>query len=124
MFDAFVRILEFDLIGLWTREDIKGFCVEYEQRVGAIYEDGPFATLVDMSEYPAQADFTNTGHQSNMNFAIERGLVCSAYIVSSALTDLQMKRLTAEVDSERFAHFQNRDDAIAWIKKTLDPAAS
>lgn len=113
------RILEFDLIGLWTEDDIARFCAEYQERVGAIYRDGPFATLVDMSEYPAQADFTNAGHQNNMNFAIERGLVCSAHIVSSALTDLQMKRLTAEVDSERFAHFQERGSAIRWILAKL-----
>lgn len=110
------RLLRFKLMDSWHGGVMSRFEEVFRSRIDELAGlGGGFRVLVDLSEYPSQNQEIQEGHMRCMGYAIEHGMIRSAHLVDSALTDVQMRRMTQEVDPTRFAHFRTEEEALAWL---------
>lgn len=110
------RILRFKLKGFWHGGVMSRFEETFQSQINELAAlGGGFCVLVDLSEYPSQNQEVQAGHMRCMGYAIDHGMIRSAHLVDSALTDVQMRRMTQQVDPTRFAHFRTEEEALAWL---------
>lgn len=112
------RLVRFRLKGFWHAGVLSRFEEEFRRHIDETSDlVGAFYVLVDLSEYPSQNQEVQEGHMRCMGYAIEHGMIRSAHLVDSALTDVQMRQMTQEVDPTRFAHFKTEEEALAWLSE-------
>lgn len=100
--------------GLWSAEDGASYLDHFRATVRPLVGKKWFV-VADISEFPAQRDEVNASVQGTMAHAVETGMVRAANVVSSAMTRLQIKRLSEETGLPEFSFFTSEDDAVAWL---------
>ena len=114
--DTARKLIDFKMWGHWSEEEGDVFMKEYRSNVDQLSAmGGGFYTLADFTEYAAQKQEIQEKHVANMGYAVQKGLLKSAHIVSKAVTGMQMGRLAKEVDSDRIGQFNTRKEALAWL---------
>lgn len=73
----------------------------------------PFDMLGDLTEHPPQPQFLNHEREEMVRLTGDMGLRKCAIIVSSAISRLQLSRLT----SDSYAFFSSEADAMAWLRE-------
>jgi hypothetical protein len=100
--------------GLWDEADGRIFFDYFKEKVARLIGKRRYV-VADISEFPPQHEAVNVQIAKCMEHATKGGMVKSADIVSSAMTQLQMKRLSQEMRIPLFAFFKDRASAEAWV---------
>ncbi|MFT3925762.1 MAG: hypothetical protein QM778_24685 [Myxococcales bacterium] len=100
--------------GLWEEADGVAYVAYFRDRVASLIGK-KWYVVADISEFPAQSDAVNVQIGKTMEHATKGGMAKAADIVSSAMTQLQIKRLSQEMGIPEFAFFKDRASAEAWV---------
>jgi serine/threonine-protein kinase len=71
--------------------------------------------LADIADFAAQKPDVSAYVERTMALARENGMVRAANLVSSALSRMQIARLSAETGLPAFSFFQSEADAVRWL---------
>jgi hypothetical protein len=100
--------------GLWEEADGLAYFNYFKDKVTPLLGK-KWYVVADISEFPAQKDTVNVQIGRTMELATKGGMAKAADIVSSAMTQLQIKRLSQEMGIPEFAFFKDRASAEAWV---------
>jgi serine/threonine-protein kinase len=113
--DVARRIAFLKVWGLWSNDDGRAFA-SYFQTTLAPWKDTAWDVVADISEFPPQRGEVNGMVAETMRIAATTGMRRAANVVSSAMTKLQIQRLSEESGLPAFAFFKNVDDAVRWLR--------
>ncbi|AKT36961.1 serine/threonine-protein kinase [Chondromyces crocatus] len=82
---------------------------------GSAGEGRPWYVLADISEFAAQKPEVNAYVEKTMEFARKHGMRRAANLVSSALSKMQIGRLSTDMRLPEYSFFQAESDAVAWL---------
>jgi hypothetical protein len=100
--------------GLWEEADGVAYYNYYKDKVSHLIGKRWYV-VADISEFPAQNEAVNAQIGKTMELSAKGGMVKAADIVNSAMTQLQIKRLSQEMRIPEFAFFKDRQAAEAWV---------
>ncbi|MFC1959986.1 hypothetical protein ACFLYO_04685 [Chloroflexota bacterium] len=117
--DTDAKLFEFKMWGLWTPEEFEVFNQEFMAEVDHLSEEcGNFYVLADVSEFPPQRGSVTEKLKGGMKYAFGKGLLKTARIVGPKLGELQLQRLSKQVDDpSRFGYFETREAALEWLNE-------
>ena len=75
----------------------------------------PWYVLADIADFSAQKPEVNVYVEKTMAYARANGMVRAANLVSSALSKMQISRLSQETGLPSFSFFQAESEAIRWL---------
>ena len=110
------RLLTFRLWGLWDDQTIRTFQDRFRDHLEKL-GPGPFRVYVDLSRFPPQRADIGKGAQEMMALATRSGMTKAAHLVGKAMTELQIKRLAAEVNAPEFRFFKTEKQARDWLSQ-------
>jgi hypothetical protein len=111
------RLLTFRLWGLWDEQTVSAFQDGFRENLETL-GPGPFCVYVDVSEFPPQRADIGKGGQKMMALATKSGMTKAAHLVGKAMTELQIKRLAAEVNAPEFRFFKTEKEALDWLSQS------
>jgi len=111
------RLLTFRLWGLWDEQALSTFQEAFRENLETL-GPGPFRVYVDLSEFPPQRSDIGKGAQEMMALATRSGMTKAAHLVGKAMTELQVKRLAAEVNAPEFRFFKTEKEALNWLTQS------
>ncbi len=90
---------------------------DYDRAVRAALQEasGRFCVLADISDYPPQTPEVQAIHGGLMAEAKSRGVCRAANLVSSVLSQNQIRRLSEASGLPTFAFFSDSDAAQKWL---------
>ena len=100
--------------GQWEEADGRAYVEFFRGKVAHLLGK-KWYVVADISEFPPQSEVVNAQIAKTMEHATKGGMVKAADIVSSAMTQLQIKRLSEEMRIPVFAFFKDRAAAEAWV---------
>ncbi len=100
--------------GLWEEADGLAYYAHFKEKVKPLLGT-KWYVVADISDFPAQNEAVNAQIAKTMEVAAQGGMAKAADIVSSAMTQLQVKRLSEEMGVPEFAFFKDRAAAEAWV---------
>ncbi len=110
------RILELTCWGFWTLElarryqrELSALMIEYER------EGGDWFVCADITDYPVQRPEVAAVHGELMAESVRRGVRKAANVVSSAMTSMQIQRLSTESGLPRAGFHRTKAEARAWL---------
>ncbi len=112
--DQVNRILRLKVWGFWDAAEGEAYFEEFLRSARAL-TGKPWYVLADISEFPAQKPEVNDFVGKTMAFATANGMRKAANLVSSALTRMQIGRLSADTGLPEFSFFQSEAEAVAWL---------
>jgi len=107
-------ILRLRVWGFWDIEDGKAYWEEFK-RVAESLVGKKWYVLADISQFPAQRPDVNAFVEKTMVFARSHGMVRASNLVSSALSRMQIARLSGETGLPAYTFFQSEEEAIRWL---------
>lgn len=113
--DASTRVVRFDFWGFWGLELGAAFRDAAIEAMRAASSQGPFFVLANLGDYPPQKPEVQACHQEAMVAAHRFGLVRAANLVSSAMSQLQIQRLSVESGLPAFSFFRDEAQALRWL---------
>jgi serine/threonine-protein kinase len=108
------NIVRVKVWGFWTVDDAKAYWEEFKAKV-AMTGGRPWYVLADIADFSAQKPEVNVYVEKTMSYARANGMVRAANLVSSALSKMQIARLSQETGLPSFSFFQSESDAIRWL---------
>lgn len=108
------RICFLKVWGLWSEADGQAYAAHF----AAVIEPWlgtRFDVVADISEFPPQREEVSVHIQETMRHAAANGLRRAANVVSSAMTKLQIQRLSEETGLPAFSFFTSVNDAVKWL---------
>lgn len=114
--DTKTGILKVRVWGFWDVEEAKAYLEEFRAKAGTVV-GGTWYVLADISEFPAQKTEVNDYVGQTMAFAVEHGMKRAANLVNSALTQMQISRLSADTGLPAYSFFKSESDAVQWLLK-------
>ena len=115
--DSERRLLTFRLWGLWDEQTVRAFQDGFRENLETL-GPGPFRVYVDVAEFPPQRTDVGRGAQEMMALATKSGMTKAAHLVGKAMTELQIKRLAAEVNAPEFRFFKTEKEALDWLMQS------
>jgi hypothetical protein len=109
------NIVELKVWGLWVREDGEAYVQHFKNKVTPL-KGSKWWVIADISEFPPQVPEVTDQIQETMRIAGEYGMQKAANLVSSAMTKLQIRRLSKESGIDEFSFFQDRAEALQWLR--------
>jgi hypothetical protein len=115
------RYLRLRAYGLWSVET----AIAYQQ---AMYEGfrtlgpGAWRTLSDRRQSVSQSPEVQTIIMETMRRATDDGCTHTAFVLDSALTTLQIRRLGAEQGLLNVRVFDDEEKAMRWLLDDVEPA--
>jgi hypothetical protein len=115
-FDQKSLMLRLRLWGFWDAALGERFKVELQKKVGEIRaKHQEWYVLGDLREYPAQSQAVQKSLYEAMSCLQEHGMKKAARVVSTAISQLQIDRLSREQGLPEYAFFRSEDEAIRWL---------
>ena len=108
------RLLMFRLRGLWDEEAVSAFQTSFRDQLEQL-GPGPFRVYVDLTDFPPQRADVGKGAQEMMVLATRLGMNKAAHLIGRTMTELQIKRLAAEVNAPEFRFFTREEEAFEWL---------
>jgi serine/threonine-protein kinase len=103
--------------GFWTLDVGKQYLEEFRQKSMPFWGSRWFV-LADIREFPAQRPDVGEFVRQTMVIAQQNGLVRAANLVASALSKMQIARLSAEQGLPAFSFFTDDQEATRWLLGT------
>lgn len=120
--DPGTGILRLKVWGFWDVAEGKAYLEEFRRVASNLLEGRTNAgskrrwyVLADISEFPAQKPEVNVFVEQTMAYATANGMLKAANLVSSALTRMQIGRLSADMGLPEFSFFTSEAEAVAWL---------
>jgi serine/threonine protein kinase len=114
--DPSTRILRVKVWGFWDAEEGRAYLEEFLQKAATLINK-PWYVLADISEFPPQKPDVSPFVEQTMAYARENNLLKAANLVSSALTKMQISRLSADIGLPEYSFFTAEAQAVAWLLK-------
>ncbi len=115
------RILRLGVWGFWTlpiARDFEKAAMESIRELTALKR--AWVVLADLSDYPPQNADVQAVHQRLMALAKKSGNIGAANVVSQALSESQIRRLSEQSGLPTFAFFTDEKKAVAWLVTVLN----
>lgn len=110
------QLLRLVFWGFWDSDTAERMARDFEQKVSrAITPDTPWNILADLSEFPPQSADVQAILAKTMLFAKQHGLHKAARVISSAITKIQIARLSQEQNLPENSFFYTEDEALQWL---------
>jgi serine/threonine-protein kinase len=101
--------------GSWIEDDGKAYVAYFRQQL-APFVGSDFDIVADISEFPVQRPEVNVQIQETMRHAGASGMKRAANIVNSAMTRLQIERLSRETGLPVFSFFTSVEAGVKWLR--------
>ncbi|MGK4002036.1 serine/threonine-protein kinase [Sorangium sp. So ce1036] len=116
--DAATGILHVKVWGFWDVEEGKAYLDEFRQKASTLLGLGkPWYVLADIADFPPQRPDVSPYVEQTMAYAVENDMRKAANLVNSALSKMQISRLSAAMGLPEYSFFTAEADAIAWLLK-------
>lgn len=109
------RLVRIEVWGLWTDVVGEEFRTACTAAFRGIQNGERWAVLADISRYPPQRPSVQQVHADMMELSVKLGIDKAANLVSSALSRLQIKRLSEESGLPLFSFFSDEAQALKWL---------
>lgn len=113
--DEAIGLVRLTFWGLW--DDTLGAALRVQGGAAFRTLKPGYVVLADISNYPPQRPSVQAVHAELMSLGQKAGIARSANLVSSALSKLQIKRLSEESGLPEFSFFSDESAALAWLQK-------
>ena len=107
-------IVRLKVWGFWDAAEGKAYVDEFRRKIAALVGKR-WCVLADISEFPAQKPEVNEFIGQTMAHANASGMRKAANLVSSALTRMQIGRLSADMGVPEYSFFTSESEAVAWL---------
>ncbi len=114
--DLKLGILRLRVWGFWDIEDGQAYWAQFKHEADLLIGK-PWHVLADISQFPAQRPDVNAYVEKTMLYARSNGMVRASNLVSSALSRMQIARLSAESGLPAYTFFQSEEAAVKWLLK-------
>jgi len=108
------NILRVKVWGFWTIDDAKAYWEDFKVKAN-MAAGRPWYVLADIADFSAQKPEVNVYVEKTMAYARANGMVRAANLVSSALSKMQIARLSQETGLPSFSFFQSEPEAVRWL---------
>ncbi|EYF06883.1 serine/threonine-protein kinase [Chondromyces apiculatus] len=125
-------IVRLKVWGFWDLAEGKAYVDEFLQKATLVAQEAasrspastlapgadptlPWYVLADISEFSAQKPEVNACVEKTMEFARQHRMRRAANLVSSALSKMQIGRLSMDMKLPEYSFFQVEADAVAWL---------
>ncbi|WP_437777433.1 serine/threonine-protein kinase [Sorangium sp. So ce1097] len=116
--DVMTGILHVKVWGFWDVEEAKAYLDEFRQKASTLLHLGrPWYVLADIADFPPQKPDVSPYVGQTMAYAVEHDMRRAANLVHSALSKMQISRLSASMGLPEYSFFTSEADAIAWLLK-------
>ncbi|WP_438015801.1 serine/threonine-protein kinase [Sorangium sp. So ce315] len=116
--DMTTGILHVKVWGFWDVEEAKAYLDEFRQKAATLLHLGrPWYVLADIADFPPQKPDVSPYVGQTMAYAVEHDMRRAANLVHSALSKMQISRLSASMGLPEYSFFTSEADAIAWLLK-------
>ncbi|WP_437632070.1 serine/threonine protein kinase [Sorangium sp. So ce854] len=116
--DVTTGILHVKVWGFWDVEEAKAYLDEFRQKASTLLHLGkPWYVLADIADFPPQKPDVSPYVGQTMAYAVEHDMRRAANLVHSALSKMQISRLSASMGLPEYSFFTSEADAIAWLLK-------
>jgi serine/threonine-protein kinase len=112
--DQIRSIVRVKVWGFWSIEEARAYVDDFRAK-SQIFWGKKWYVLADISDFTAQKPEVEACVKQTMEVAREHGMVRAANIVASALSKMQISRLSAEQGLPAFSFFQDDQEAIRWL---------
>ncbi|KYF77919.1 hypothetical protein BE11_51005, partial [Sorangium cellulosum] len=114
--DLATGILHVKVWGFWDIEEAKAYLDDFRQKASALLHLGrPWYVLADIADFPPQKPDVSPYVGQTMAYAVEHDMRRAANLVHSALSKMQISRLSAAMGLPEYSFFTSEADAIAWL---------
>ena len=116
--DASTGVLHVKVWGFWDIDEGKAYLDDFRQKAATLLHLGkPWYVLADIADFPPQRPEVSPYVEQTMAYAVEHGMRKAANLVNSALSKMQISRLSAAMGLPEYSFFTAEADAIAWLLK-------
>lgn len=112
--DLSTGIVRLKVWGFWDVDEGKAYLDEFRAQASRVI-GRPWYVLADISEFAAQKPEVNAYVEKTMEFAVQNRMVRAANLVSSALSKMQIARLSMDMGLPEYSFFQVESEAVAWL---------
>jgi hypothetical protein len=113
--DNKIKVCFLKVWGPWTESDGKNY-VKHFAEILQPFQGHEFDVVADISEFPPQKDEVNLQIQETMRHAATSGMKRAANVVNSAMTKIQIERLSEETKLPLFSFFTGVEPALKWLR--------
>ncbi|HSN97229.1 MAG TPA: serine/threonine-protein kinase, partial [Candidatus Nanopelagicales bacterium] len=107
-------IVHLKVWGFWDVDEARAYLDEFRAQASRVSQ-GPWYVLADISEFAAQKPEVSVFVEKTMEFAREHQMRRAANLVSSALSRMQIARLSMDMGLPEYSFFQSEADAVTWL---------
>ncbi|WP_437711108.1 serine/threonine-protein kinase [Sorangium sp. So ce448] len=116
--DMSTGVLHVKVWGFWDIDEGKAYLDEFRQKASTLLNLGkPWYVLADIADFPPQKPEVSPYVEQTMAYAVEHGMRKAANLVNSALSKMQISRLSAAMGLPEYSFFTSEADAVAWLLK-------
>ncbi len=107
------HLMRIEVVGFWSVSIIPDYVAELTRQIGALESSGGCQRiLVDMTNYPIQAQAIAKAHARIIDYGRNDLKASTAVVMTSALSKLQAKRMANLAGHELF---DNEESAREWL---------
>ncbi|WP_437925767.1 serine/threonine-protein kinase [Sorangium sp. So ce291] len=116
--DIATGILHVKVWGFWDVDEGRAYLDDFRYKASTLLHLGkPWYVLADIADFPPQKPDVSPYVEQTMAYAVEHGMRRAANLVNSALSKMQISRLSAAMGLPEYSFFTSEADAIAWLLK-------
>ncbi|WP_437722565.1 serine/threonine-protein kinase [Sorangium sp. So ce861] len=116
--DTTTGVLHVKVWGFWDIDEGKAYLDEFRQKAATLLTLGkPWYVLADIADFPPQKPDVSPYVEQTMAYAVGHGMRKAANLVNSALSKMQISRLSAAMGLPEYSFFTAEADALAWLLK-------
>lgn len=116
--DTVTGVLHVKVWGFWDVDEGKAYLDDFRQKASTLLNLGkPWYVLADIADFPPQKPDVSPYVEQTMAYAVEHGMRKAANLVNSALSKMQISRLSAAMGLPEYSFFTAEADALAWLLK-------
>ncbi|WP_437673249.1 serine/threonine protein kinase [Sorangium sp. So ce131] len=116
--DTTTGVLYVKVWGFWDVEEGKAYLDDFRGKASTLLGLGkPWYVLADIADFPPQRPDVSPYVEQTMAFAAGNGMRRAANLVNSALSKMQISRLSAAMGLPEYSFFTTEADALAWLFK-------
>ncbi|WP_437754057.1 protein kinase domain-containing protein [Sorangium sp. So ce1389] len=116
--DTATGVLHVKVWGFWDVDEGRAYLDDFRQKASTLLHLGkPWYVLADIADFPPQKPDVSPYVEQTMAYAVEHGMRRAANLVNSALSKMQISRLSAAMGLPEYSFFTSEADALAWLLK-------
>ncbi|MGK3985421.1 protein kinase [Sorangium sp. So ce136] len=116
--DTGTGVLHVKVWGFWDVDEGRAYLDDFRYKASTLLHLGkPWYVLADIADFPPQRPDVSPYVEQTMAYAVEHGMRRAANLVNSALSKMQISRLSAAMGLPEYSFFTSEADALAWLLK-------